>query len=203
MNPRFSHDPVRVQASLLASELHLKQHRKYTGQPYFTHLERVANIVSWMTDATVDMVAAAYLHDSLEDQCPTPEIRQAVEARILSGCGHQVLDYVKALTNPSKQHTAMLRSERKQMDRNWLSIQSREVKRIKLVDRIDNLAETLFDSMTGYARDYDFQRTYLEESVALGQALRNADPALERKLMLVSHQLGEWLNLVEIGVVIP
>jgi (p)ppGpp synthase/HD superfamily hydrolase len=50
-----------------AGKKHKSHRRKYTDQPYFNHLEAVVEILraAGVTDPSV--VAAAYLHDTVED----------------------------------------------------------------------------------------------------------------------------------------
>jgi len=189
-------------ALYMAEDAHRNQLRKYSGQPYFTHLLRVAAQTAKLPGATASMVAAAALHDLLEDVA-TPDTMEVWRNAITVEIGFEVMVYVLGLTNPSKRFKHLSRAERKEMDRKHLKTQPIEVRRIKLVDRIDNLAETLFDSMNGYADDYDFQQLYLVESMQLLDSLRGTDANLESKLRVVAQQLGEWLNMVKLGAVKP
>jgi (p)ppGpp synthase/HD superfamily hydrolase len=61
---------------------HCQQKRKYTGEPYFNHCDSVARIVAeYMND--MGMIAAAALHDVLEDTEVTPaELRNAFGERV-------------------------------------------------------------------------------------------------------------------------
>ena len=56
----------KARAFAIAAHSAIGQVRKYTNEPYWIHLEEVANIVrtTYHTDA---MVAAAWLHDVVED----------------------------------------------------------------------------------------------------------------------------------------
>src|SRR5258708_5445431 len=53
-------------ASLFAKNAHFDQKRKYTGEPYWNHLHEVA-ITLLQYGAMPDVIAAGYLHDTLED----------------------------------------------------------------------------------------------------------------------------------------
>lgn len=80
-------------AENLAKDLHEGQIRKRTGKSYFEeHLLKVAEIVQG-AGGSPEMVAAALLHDALEDQ---PE--RDPEKRILEVCGQEVLDLVRECT---------------------------------------------------------------------------------------------------------
>ena len=70
------------------------QLRKYTGQPYEEHLRRVAAIVERNT-SDPEMIAAAWLHDVVED---TPATIEQVEREF----GPGVRELVDALTDVSR-----------------------------------------------------------------------------------------------------
>lgn len=53
-------------AKLFAYHAHKGQTRKFTGEPYFNHVESVARLVSRRTQ-DAELIAAAYLHDTIED----------------------------------------------------------------------------------------------------------------------------------------
>ena len=54
-------------ALMLAIEAHGDQRRKYTGEPYITHPIHVAKILEDSVEHTTEMLAAAILHDVVED----------------------------------------------------------------------------------------------------------------------------------------
>ena len=98
-----------LDAARCAYDAHLGQMRRYTNRPYVEHVMRVAGQVTMLADATEGMVAAAWLHDVLED-CPV------AAGRLPHEFGEPVLYYVKQLTNPSK-GSDLPRALRKDMDR--------------------------------------------------------------------------------------
>lgn len=159
---------IIIAAAQLARRAHATQKRKYTGRPYVEHPARVAARVALHTEATEDMVAAAFLHDVLEDT-------QATQGDILVGTNQDVLDLVIWMTNPSKKRGDLNRSQRKAMDRDHLSKAPREVKLIKLLDRIDNLAEMGLAS-------WDFKVMYAQESLLLLEAIGDVDTDLWKEL---------------------
>ena len=141
-----------LRAAAFAARAHAGQRRNYTGLPYIVHPARVAGRVGILPNAKDEMVAAAYLHDVLEDTTTTA-------AELEQEFGPQVTYYVEWLTNKSK-GTGLPRAERKRMDREHLRDAPFEVKQIKLIDRIDNLSD-----MSG-AR-VDILKIYAEESELL------------------------------------
>ena len=52
---------------MFAIEAHGDQRRKYTGEPYVVHPIQVADILEKEVEATTEMLAAAILHDVVED----------------------------------------------------------------------------------------------------------------------------------------
>lgn len=172
-------------ASELANNAHSRvgQLRKGSGQAYIVHPERVAKriweiMISGDKRVTPNTVAAAWLHDTLEDTDIT-------EAEILAVVPPSVLEIVKELTNPSKQFVfkpeykklprGSVRAMKKQMDRDHLAHVSWDAKLIKLVDRIDNVSDM-------HGMDQEFCFLYADESVMLLDALRGTHESLEEEL---------------------
>jgi guanosine-3',5'-bis(diphosphate) 3'-pyrophosphohydrolase len=54
-------------ASAFAIRVHATQFRRHTGEPYWLHLAQVAGLVEAFVDSH-EAIAAAWLHDTLEDQ---------------------------------------------------------------------------------------------------------------------------------------
>lgn len=149
---------IILKAAALATRAHEGQKRKYTNLPYITHPARVAGRVGILPGVTEELVAAAYLHDVLEDTTVTrEEIEEATNA--------QVGFYVDCMTNKSK-GTGLPRAERKALDRKHLAEIPAEVKQIKALDRIDNLLDC-----TG--APVDFKKLYSQESLLLADVLGN------------------------------
>lgn len=189
-------------AARIATTAHKGQTRKYTGLDYIMHPAAVADTVSKLTGATAPMVAAAYLHDVLEDTAiNTPELLRAE----LEGAGTPedldlVVSYVQQVTNPSTQeeHKGKSRVIRKQMDLAHLVNASTEAKQIKLADRLHNLVDIVTvihnrpmggNEFEGISAEY--MQKYLRETYALVQAIGDAHPTLASRIkeliMAVSH----------------
>jgi (p)ppGpp synthase/HD superfamily hydrolase len=109
----------------------LDQRRKYTGEPYHVHPFAVAELVR-CANGSVNMIAAAILHDTLED-CPSVTVEMLLES-----FGKPVTDLVIGLTDTSKPEDGN-RAVRMQMNIDRMSKQCASVKTIKLADIIDNL----------------------------------------------------------------
>lgn len=113
---------------------HQGQTRKGTSLPYFTHCHDVAKEVAKCGGDSVT-VAAAYLHDVLEDT--------AITAHQLSfeyGFPQEVVDVVVELTDvyTHQAYPTLPRSERKKLETKRLSSISRRAKLVKLCDIEDN-----------------------------------------------------------------
>ena len=76
------HDLVH-EAMKFATEVHrgIDRRRKYSKQPYEVHLKAVAQIVASVSDDP-EMIAAAWLHDTVED---TPATIDEIEATFGTG----------------------------------------------------------------------------------------------------------------------
>lgn len=138
-----------------ATHFHKGQQRKYTGEPYVRHPERVADLVRAIGGST-DMICAAYLHDVIED-CGVQYID------IKGVLGAEVASMVLALTK-NVYPKGTLRQEWKQAELQRLSKCSPEVKAIKLMDIADNLRDIEL-------ADKDYAEMYFKEQVALVNAL--------------------------------
>ena len=173
--------PVMIvtKARDFAERVHSAQKRRYTGEPYFVHLSEVATLCS-RHGASDEVVAAAYLHDSMEDQDVSyDELKQDF--------GRRVADMVVALTDVPAVKDGLTRAERKHIDRMRLSASSGDVQTIKCADLISNTA-------TIVEYDKDFARYYLREKRALLMVLVNAEKTLHdmawKTLIKAEDRLG-------------
>jgi hypothetical protein len=150
------------------------QLRKYTCEPYFVHPVEVANLVAQVphTDA---MLAAALLHDTVEDTAVTLE-------EIDNAFGPAVASLVGWLTDVSRPEDGN-RSVRMARNRAHISQAPAAAMTIKLADVISN-------SQSIIAYDAAFARVYLPEKALLLEVLRDGDPALwERANRLLQNGL--------------
>lgn len=143
--------PIAQKAYYLASAHHRGINRKFTGEPYITHPVRVAE--NLLKHGIIDdrVLAAALLHDCMEDE-DVSGVKMRWEA-IADRCGSQVANWVEALTAPARGRN---RPERKRLYNEQLSRSPWQVKAIKFADIIDNI--------TGiHELDPDFAETYIAE----------------------------------------
>src|SRR5512139_3705421 len=157
-------DDIVLRAQEFATSAHarINQLRKYSLQPYDVHLRAVAALVASVTDDQA-MIAAAWLHDVVED---TPATFEDIEREF----GAEVMALVKDLTDVSRPGDGN-RAARKAIDREHLARGSAPAKTIKLADIIDNCADIC-------RHDPKFGRVFLAEARALLDVLHEGDPRL-------------------------
>ncbi len=150
---------------MLAGKAHEGQFRKYSGMPYIVHPIEVATIVQTVGH-TDEMIAAALLHDVVEDTDYSFE-------DIAKEVSPEVADLVKGLTDVSSPQDGN-RKVRKAIDKDHLAEQNAEVQTIKLADVISN-------SQDIKANDPKFAKVYIEEMKALLEVLTKGDKTLYAK----------------------
>jgi guanosine-3',5'-bis(diphosphate) 3'-pyrophosphohydrolase len=157
-------DVVRkAQVYAMAAHAAVGQKRKYTGEPYIVHPGEVASIVAAVPGSTPDMVAAAWLHDVVEDTgCTFTDIHMAF--------GIDIATLVGWLTDVSKPEDGN-RAHRKARDREHTAAAPAEAQTIKLADLISN-------SRSIMQHDPVFARTYLEEKRQLLAVMTRGDAGL-------------------------
>ena len=160
-----------------AKQAHRNQTSKYSDVSYFdNHLVRVAAKVAEVTDNS-EMIAAAYLHDTVEDT-------ETTFKDILDNFGKRIHDLVYGLTEASiidadlivngktiKQHN---RKFRKNYDLQFLAKQNADVQTIKYADMIVN-------SIDIFEKDSNFARVYIKEKLALFKAMDKGDKKLRKE----------------------
>ena len=153
----------KAQVYAMAAHAAVGQKRKYTGEPYIVHPGEVASIVASVPGSTPDMVAAAWLHDVIEDTgCTFTDIHVAF--------GIDIATLVGWLTDVSKPEDGN-RATRKAIDREHTAQAPAEAQTIKLADLISN-------SKSIMQYDPDFAVTYLAEKKLLLEVLTKGDRGL-------------------------
>ena len=156
-------------ARFFAEECHRGQTRKYTGEPYINHPHAVADLVR-SVEHTPEMIAAAILHDVVED---TEATLDEIEIRF----GKRVMQLVEMLTDVSKPSDGN-RAKRKAIDREHTAKADAQGQTIKLADLINNTK-----SIT--ENDPEFAKIYLVEKGLLLSVLGEGDP----KLFKIAHDI--------------
>lgn len=154
-------DKAKAFAALQHSRI--GQVRKYSDAiPYINHPAAVAELVRGVPH-TEEMLAAAWLHDVVED---TPVTLNEIEFIF----GFDVAMLVEMLTDVSQPEDGN-RAARKAIDMAHTAKASAAAKTVKLADLIDNSRNIL-------ANDPKFARVYLDEKARLLEVLREGDQTL-------------------------
>jgi len=156
--------PIVNKAFTYASAAHaaVGQVRKYSGAPYIVHPVEVCAIVSSVPDHTPEMLAAALLHDVVEDTEVTIE---QIEAMF----GPVVMNHVSWLTDISKKSDGN-RATRKEIDRLHTHAAPKQSQTIKCADLIANTRDIT-------EADPNFGVVYMKEKRLILEGM-NADETL-------------------------
>lgn len=161
---RYELQAERAEAFCIAAHSAAGQVRKYTNEPYWHHpLEVVALIKEHVPAASEEMLAAALLHDVIEDTLVSMEV-------VRDQFGDGVAKLVKELTDVSQPEDGN-RAARKEMDRQHTARACPEAKTIKLADLISNTRSIVVG-------DPEFAKVYMAEKRKLLSVLVEGDPVL-------------------------
>ena len=166
-----------AEAVLFAADAHADDMRDDGRTPYFNHLAEVAARCAAHVPFDAELVAAAYLHDTVEDTGVS-------EALLRERFGDVVADVVMEVTDPPE-----LKGEaRRQHQVERAATASLRAKLIKIADKTSNVTE-LVDSA---APDEPLakQRRYLEWAHAVVNACRGSDAALEEAFDTAAGRLA-------------
>lgn len=167
---------LEERAQRYASKAHAAadQRRKYTDEPYIVHPAAVVELVRSVSDDE-EMLAAAWLHDTVEDTSSTLE-------DIRTHFGERVMSLVEMLTNQGAV-AGQNRIARKLAHFRHTQQASADAQTIKLADIIDNTRSIIHF-------DPHFARVYLIEKRVQIRLLTAGHAAL--------HQMAE--QIIEQGI---
>jgi len=172
---------LEERAQRYASKAHAAadQRRKYTDEPYIVHPAAVVELVRSVSDDE-EMLAAAWLHDTVEDTSSTLE-------DIRTHFGERVTSLVEMLTNQGAV-TGQNRTARKLAYFRHTQQASADAQTIKLADIIDNTRSIIhFDPH--FARVYLIEKRVQIRLLTAGHATLHqmADQVIEQGIA----QLGQ------------
>lgn len=168
-------NPLVARAYEVAKAAHADQKRKYTGEPYLVHLVEVADLVAGAPGVTPEVIAAAFLHDIIEDQGYGAATLNAALAGAEGGSKAKVVSLVRQVTDVSQPGDGN-RAVRKAMDLEHLARATAWGQTIKYADLISNTS-------TIAQHDLDFAKIYLPEKRAVLERLTSGDRGLRTKAM--------------------
>jgi len=157
-----------LKAAAFAARKHSDQRRKDAqASPYINHpleLARVLAEVGGVTDAAT--LCAALLHDTLEDTATTP-------AELVHEFGAEIAALVAEVTDDK----SLPKAERKRQQVVHAASISDKAKRVKLADKISNLADVAQTPPPDWSLER--RREYFDWARSVIDQLRGVDPVLE------------------------
>jgi len=169
----------RCHAQVVNRDGTVGQRRKYTFEPYISHPLAVAGMVATVEQASREMVAAALLHDVVEDTAGTLEEIEALFGQTVA----QYVDWLTVRTTPADGNRAW----RMRVEAERLARAPAEVQTIKLADMIDNTRSIV-------THDPKFALVYLSEKAHLLVNLTKGDDRLHG---LAGDQIELGLRLLQ------
>jgi (p)ppGpp synthase/HD superfamily hydrolase len=141
-----------------AARRHVSQRRKGASQePYVNHLAEVASLLAQtLEEPNPQLLAAAWLHDVLEDTCKTREEYERTKAEIEKQFGRAVLELVLEVTDDK----SMPEETRKRLQIETTAGKSREARLLKTADKTSNVFAVAVSRPVGWdtARVVDYVR---------------------------------------------
>jgi guanosine-3',5'-bis(diphosphate) 3'-pyrophosphohydrolase len=158
------------EAAELAARCHNGMARKGRGdEPYINHLAEVANLLATATDgADAELVAAGWLHDTVEDTGTTRE-----------ELAQKFSDRVAALVVEVTDDMSLPKSQRRQKQIEDAPHKSPDAKMIKIADKISNVRARIVPNPSHDERDDLADYAAWAEKVVAG--CRGVNPILDAK----------------------
>jgi (p)ppGpp synthase/HD superfamily hydrolase len=163
-------EPVQLvtKAADFAARAHAGQRRKDASQlPYINHLIEVANLLA-TARADANLVAAGYLHDTIEDQNVSYDA-------LRTEFGEDVADLVRAVTDDK----SLPKGRRKNLQVEHAAHASPRVANLKVADKISNL-RSIHDTPPANWPEKRIEQ-YIAWADAVVRALHGVQPELMRE----------------------
>ncbi|MGH9868992.1 MAG: HD domain-containing protein [Candidatus Polarisedimenticolia bacterium] len=160
---------VLLKAASFSANKHRGQRRKGSdASPYINHPLDVANTLAGIGGvAEVAVLAAAILHDTLEDTCTTPEELESEFGPVVTALVQEVTD-----------DKTLPKAERKQRQVDHAADLSSDAKLIKLGDKISNVREVIQNPPVGWSLQR--RHEYLAWAMRVVDGCRGTNLPLER-----------------------
>ena len=147
-----------------ATQKHLGQERKFSGEAYINHPIAVADVLKHYTN-DIRLIQAGLLHDTLEDTKTTYN-------ELIDNFGKEVADIVVELTSPSN----MDKSQKRFILTDKMNKMSDGALTVKLADRLNNVSD--FDTAPKhFIKKYKPETEYILDNLD-----RNLSP-IQQKLV--------------------
>jgi len=166
MSPRIE---TVLRAAAFAAEKHRNGRRKdVEASPYINHPIQVAHILVQENIDDPEVLAAALLHDTIEDTNTTLEELEIV-------FGYEVANIVAECTDDKALH----KLDRKQAQIDHAATISPKAKLVKLADKIDNVSDINRAPPAGWSLER--KREYIDWAKKVVDRMRGIHPALEAR----------------------
>ena len=167
-----------LSAAQFAAEKHADQKRK-GGEPFINHLIEVAHLVSTaIPEPDANLVAAAFLHDTIEDTGVTA-------AELTERFGQDVTGLVLEVTDDK----SLAPEVRKRLQIEHAPKLSVRAQTIKLADKISNLRSILFSPPPDWG--YERKKQYFEGGRRVADGLLAPNPILKAEFEKTYQRFGE------------
>jgi guanosine-3',5'-bis(diphosphate) 3'-pyrophosphohydrolase len=164
-----THMEIVLRAAAFAAEKHRNQRRKdEEASPYINHPVQVAHILVQADIEDPEVLAAALLHDTIEDTNTSLEELEIV-------FGYEIAGIVNECTDNKK----LNKLERKQAQIDHAAHISRKAQLVKLADKIANVNDINAAPPAGWSLDR--KREYFDWAKKVVDQMRGAHPGLEAR----------------------
>jgi guanosine-3',5'-bis(diphosphate) 3'-pyrophosphohydrolase len=161
--------PLILKALEFASLKHRDQRRKDAdASPYINHPIALANVLAGEGVMEDVVLAAAILHDTLEDTQTTP-------AELREHFGERIAGIVAEVTDDK----TLLKADRKRLQIEHAAVVSREARLVKLADKICNVRDVADHPPARW--DLARRREYFDWAKAVVDNMRGTHGDLERR----------------------
>ena len=166
-----------------SAERHVNQRRKGEAQePYVNHLAEVAELVATATEGRdANLVAAAVLHDTVEDTATLP-------TELASVFNADIANLVAEVTDDKR----LSKEERKRKQVEHAAAKSVRAKMLKLADKTSNLRSLTKSPPTDWSQQRN--REYLDWAIEVARVLRGSNAWLEARFDEAAEQLARSLK---------
>lgn len=172
-----------------ADRSHGDQVRKYTGERYIKHPVRVMATTREF-NPNLPVLAAALLHDVLEDTPVSPEEMEKTLSKVMDpGQTAKTMQLVIELTDVyvKKNYPRLNRRIRKEKEALRLASVSRDAQTIKYADIIDNVTDIV-------NQDVDFAKVFVQEAKKMLIRMASGDARLRKQALILVENCLESLQ---------
>ncbi len=166
--PMPTHMELVLQAAAFAAEKHRTQRRKDVETPYINHPIQLAYILVQANIEDSVVLAAALLHDTVEDTSTTLDEIEIV-------FGYEIARIVAECSDDK----AQTKLERKQAQIDRAARLSREARLVKIADKIANVSDIEGAPPAGWSLER--KREYFDWSKAVVDRMRGTNASLEKR----------------------